>query len=77
MSEIRHPEKIHRISNTIPKKPPWIRVKAPTSKIFKSTNKIIKDKKIVTVCEEAACVGTNWDSKFPIQYLHSWFLRVW
>ena len=55
MSEIRHPEKINKVSNPIPKKPPWIRVKAPTSKFFKSTNKIIKDKKIVTVCEEAAC----------------------
>ena len=55
MTEIRHPEKIKRVSNVIPKKPSWIRVKAPTSKFFKSTNKIIKDKKIVTVCEEAAC----------------------
>ena len=47
MSDIRHPEKINRVSNPIPKKPPWIRVKAPTSKFFKSTNKIIKDKKPV------------------------------
>ena len=46
MSDIRHPEKINRISNPIPKKPSWIRVKAPTSKFFKSTNKIIKDKKL-------------------------------
>ena len=45
MSDIRHPEKINRVSNPIPKKPPWIRVKAPTSKFFKSTNKIIKDNK--------------------------------
>ena len=44
MSDIRHPEKINRVSNPIPKKPSWIRVKAPTSKFFKSTNKIIKDK---------------------------------
>ena len=46
MTEIRHPEKIKRVSNEIPKKPSWIRVKAPTSKFFKSTNKIIKDKMI-------------------------------
>ena len=45
MTEIRHPEKIKRVSNVIPKKPSWIRVKAPTSKFFKSTNKIIKNKK--------------------------------
>ena len=65
MNDIRHPEKINRVSNTIPKKPPWIRVKAPTSKFFKSTNKIIKDKKIVTVCEEAACpnIAECWQKK--------------
>jgi lipoic acid synthetase len=65
MSDVRHPEKINRISNPIPKKPSWIRVKAPTSKFFKSTNKIIKDKKIVTVCEEAACpnIAECWQKK--------------
>ena len=65
MTEIRHPEKINRVSNVIPKKPSWIRVKAPTSKFFKSTNKIIKDKKIVTVCEEAACpnIAECWQKK--------------
>ena len=65
MSEVRHPEKINRISNPIPKKPSWIRVKAPTSKFFKSTNKILKDKKIVTVCEEASCpnISECWQKK--------------
>ena len=65
MTDIRHPEKIKRVSNVIPKKPSWIRVKAPTSKFFKSTNKIIKDKKIVTVCEEAACpnIAECWQKK--------------
>ena len=65
MSDIRHPEKINRVSNPIPKKPPWIRVKAPTSKFFKSTNKIIKDKKIITFCEEAACpnIAECWQKK--------------
>ena len=65
MSEIRHPEKLNRVSNPIPKKPPWIRVKAPTSKFFKSTNQIIKDKKIITVCEEAACpnIAECWQKK--------------
>jgi len=65
MSEVRHPEKINRVSNPIPKKPSWIRVKAPTSKYFQSTNKIIKDKKIVTVCEEAACpnISECWQKK--------------
>ena len=65
MNEVRHPEKIFRVSNPIPKKPSWIRVKAPTSKIFKSTNKILKNKKIVTVCEEAACpnISECWQKK--------------
>ena len=65
MSEVRHPEKINRVINSIPKKPSWIRVKAPTSKFFKSTNKILKDKKIVTVCEEAACpnISECWQKK--------------
>jgi len=65
MSEVRHPEKINRVSNPIRKKPPWIRVKAPTSKFFKFTNQIIKDKKIITVCEEASCpnISECWQKK--------------
>ena len=65
MSDIRHPEKINKVSNIIPKKPSWIRVKAPTSKFFKSTNQILKNKKIVTVCEEAACpnISECWQKK--------------
>ena len=65
MTEVRHPEKINRVSNPIPKKPSWIRVKAPTSKFFKATNKILKNKKIVTVCEEAACpnISECWQKK--------------
>ena len=65
MSEVRHPEKINKVSNHIPKKPTWIRVKAPTSKFFKSTNKILKDKKIITVCEEASCpnISECWQKK--------------
>ena len=62
---IRHPEKIHKISNPIPKKPPWIRVKAPTSNLFKTTNEIIKKNNLVTVCEEAACpnISECWQKK--------------
>ena len=39
---IRHPEKINRQTNPIPKKPSWIRVKSPTSILFKKTRDIIK-----------------------------------
>ena len=61
----RHPEKVKNKSNTIPKKPSWIRVKAPTSKFFKSTDKLLKDKKVITVCEEAACpnISECWQKK--------------
>ena len=47
MSRPRHPEKVKNKENAIPKKPVWIRVKAPTSKFFKTTDKLLKDKKII------------------------------
>ena len=62
---IRHPEKIHRKSNPIPKKPDWIRVKAPISNIFKKTSEIVKKNNLITVCEEAACpnISECWQKK--------------
>ena len=44
------------------KKPDWIRVKAPTSEGYKKTRDILREKKLVTVCEEAGCpnVGECW-----------------
>ena len=62
---IRHPEKINRTSNPIPKKPDWIRVKAPVSNLFKKTSDIVKKNKIITVCEEAACpnISECWQKK--------------
>ena len=65
MTNFRHPEKVKNKENPIPKKPPWIRVKAPTSKFFKSTDKLLKDKKVITVCEEAACpnIAECWQKK--------------
>ena len=58
----RHPEKAHRPDNAQPKKPDWIRVKAPTSEGYKKTRDILREKKLVTVCEEAGCpnVGECW-----------------
>ena len=62
LPEVRHPEKAHRPDNAQPKKPDWIRVKAPTSEGYKRTRDILRDKKLVTVCEEAGCpnVGECW-----------------
>ena len=60
--EQRHPEKAHRADQVQPKKPDWIRVKAPTSKGYQETREIIKSNRLVTVCEEAGCpnVGECW-----------------
>ena len=59
----RHPEKAHRPDNPVARKPPWIRVKAPTSEGYRRTHKIVKDKGLVTVCQEAACpnIGECYD----------------
>jgi lipoyl synthase len=58
----RHPEKAHRPDNAQPKKPSWIRVKAPVGKGYQDTSRIIRENKLVTVCEEAGCpnVGECW-----------------
>lgn len=47
------------------KKPDWIKVKAPTSEEFFRTQSIVREKKLVTVCEEAACpnIGECWQKK--------------
>ncbi|MEM6388346.1 MAG: lipoyl synthase [Pseudomonadota bacterium] len=59
---LRHPEKAHRPDNAQPKKPSWIRVRAPTSEGYFDTRKIMRDNRLTTVCEEAACpnVGECW-----------------
>jgi len=61
----RHPEKAHKPDNPIRRKPAWIRVKAPTSPAYHETRKIIRDNKLSTVCEEAACpnIGECWAKK--------------
>ena len=58
----RHPEKAHRADNAQPKKPDWIRVKAPTSQGYQDTREIIRENNLVTVCQEAGCpnVGECW-----------------
>jgi lipoyl synthase len=58
----RHPEKAHRPDNAQPRKPDWIRVKAPSGTGYQDTKAIIRDNKLVTVCEEAGCpnVGECW-----------------
>ncbi|SFP59857.1 lipoyl synthase [Tranquillimonas alkanivorans] len=58
----RHPEKAHRPDNAQPKKPSWIRVKAPSGKGYIETRNIMREHRLSTVCEEAGCpnVGECW-----------------
>ena len=61
----RHPEKAHRPDQPVARKPDWIRVKAPGSAKWAETNRIVKENKLVTVCEEAGCpnIGECWEKK--------------
>lgn len=58
----RHPEKARKPDNAQPKKPDWIRVRAPSGADYANTRKIMRDNKLVTVCEEASCpnAGECW-----------------
>ena len=62
---LRHPEKAKNAPNPVQKKPSWIRVKAPTSKAYMETRALMREKKLHTVCEEAACpnIGECWSKK--------------
>ena len=61
----RHPEKANRPDNPVVRKPDWIRVKAPVSKGYAATQAIVRENKLVTVCEEAGCpnIGECWEKK--------------
>ena len=61
----RHPEKAHRPDNPAPKKPDWIRVRAPASPMFRETRDVVRENGLVTVCEEAGCpnIGECWSKK--------------
>ncbi len=61
----RHPEKAHRPDNPVQRKPKWIRVKAPTSPVYKETHELVRKNNLVTVCEEAGCpnIGECWSKK--------------
>jgi lipoic acid synthetase len=61
----RHPEKAHRPDQPVLRKPDWIRVKAPGSALFAETRAIVKEQRLVTVCEEAGCpnIGECWEKR--------------
>jgi lipoic acid synthetase len=59
----RHPEKANRPDTALPKKPDWIRVKAPAGRGYVNTREIVREHGLHTVCEEAGCpnIGECWD----------------
>ena len=62
---VRHPEKAHRPDNPIQRKPAWIRVKAPNHPVYHETRALMRENRLVTVCEEAACpnIGECWSQR--------------
>jgi lipoic acid synthetase len=62
---LRHPEKAAKPDNPAPRKPPWIRVKAPVSSEYHETRRLMRELKLNTVCEEAACpnIGECWKER--------------
>src|ERR1700684_2654456 len=62
---LRHPEKAALPDNPSPRKPAWIRVKAPVSPEYHATRRLIREHALHTVCEEAACpnIGECWKDK--------------
>ena len=61
----RHPEKMGRPDNPIQRKPAWIRVKAPNHPVYHETRTLMRENRLVTVCEEAACpnIGECWSQR--------------
>ena len=61
----RHPEKRRNPDRPQPRRPEWLRVKAPVSAAYAETRSLMRDLNLVTVCEEAACpnIGECWAQK--------------
>ncbi len=47
------------------RKPDWIRVRAPNHPTYHETRALMRENKLVTVCEEAACpnIGECWSQR--------------
>jgi lipoyl synthase len=61
----RHPEKQNRPDTPVLRKPEWLRVRAPGSGQYNETKSIVRENRLHTVCEEAACpnIGECWSQK--------------
>ena len=51
----RNPVKIIPVEGPLPRKPPWIRVKAPLGPGVGRIKKLLREQQLHTVCEEASC----------------------
>jgi len=62
---LRHPEKAHRPDNPVPRKPDWLRVRAPGAPEYLATRRTVREWRLNTVCEEAACpnIGECWKER--------------
>lgn len=63
MDDIKQGEQTNK--SGFQRKPDWIRAKAPVSKGFHNTRKLMRALNLHTVCEEAACpnIGECWEQK--------------
>lgn len=50
-----NPVKIAPSTGRLPRKPPWIRVRAPGTPAVRDLKSLLRDQKLHTVCEEASC----------------------
>lgn len=64
-SRPRHPEKVARTETSALPKPNWLRVRAPGSPEYDVTRSIVREHRLHTVCEEAACpnIGDCWQKR--------------
>ena len=64
-ASLRHPEKASRPDSVALRKPDWIRVRAPNHPTYHETRALMRENKLVTVCEEAACpnIGECWSQR--------------
>jgi lipoic acid synthetase len=62
---LRHPEKASRPDTPVLPKPSWLRVRAAGSPGFAHTQAIVREYRLHTVCEEAACpnIGECWQKR--------------
>ena len=63
LKKIRHPEKINKPDNISPKKPFWLKVKAPQGKIFDQTKDFLDDLNLKSISDLPELPEITDDSK--------------